>query len=198
MGIAEAKTNYGSGTAGTLAPGVDGSGQGNSDFVTGERYRQQLAAAQAAQMGVAQQIYQGAGEAGRLAGVQMRSAAVPSMIAEAGAGNALASRAAVMGAGQAGYGAGLEATRLSSGDRLAAGDVVMGAQAQVAAYEQAQMEAYLQRLKAEQDMMAQIRAADVADELGEDAALAQITGSTLSAGAAGAASMVDAYGTGGK
>jgi hypothetical protein len=173
------------------AYGVEEWDPGLSDYdesarALANRSRSELAAAQAAEMEAARGMYEHAGTVGTLAGTQLRSQQVPGMLAAA-QGGGLQARMAVEGAGQVGYGAGLEGVRMAQGDRLAAAEGVMGAAAQRARYEEAQMRALMQRRQAGFAGMDQMRLA----QLGEEERLAalgrQYAGAGVDAGVSGLA-----------
>lgn len=145
------------------------------------RYDRQLAAAHAAQLGMAEKMYGAAGEQGRLQAAQLRGAGLQQTLGGLGQGG-LAARHAIVGTGQASWGAGQEGARIGSAERLAAADAYMRAQSQEARYAASGAEAWQQRFLAEQGGMMAADAAYRERKEREAAAERRVIGALLGGG----------------
>lgn len=154
---------------------------------SGDRYSQAFDATHAAQLAQAEEMYQNAGQQGTLQAAQMRGQGLQQTMGGLGGGG-LEARQALMGAGQASWGAGQEGSRTGSSERLAASEMYMGAQSDRARYDQANAGAWQQRFNIDQQLMRDADAAHRAKVAAEEAAAWQLGGAVLGAGSAGLAS----------
>uniref|UniRef100_A0A6H1ZBE3 Uncharacterized protein n=1 Tax=viral metagenome TaxID=1070528 RepID=A0A6H1ZBE3_9ZZZZ len=153
----------------------------------GDRYGEQFDAVHAAQLRQAEEMYQAAGQQGTLQAAQMRGQGLQQTLGGLGGGG-LEARQALMGAGQASWGAGQEGSRIGSSERLAASEAYMSAQSDRARYDQANAGAWQQRFNIDQQLMRDADAAHRAKVAAEEAAAWQLGGAILGAGSAGLAS----------